>query len=265
MLKENLEKTDPLLELWTNNQVEVVRHRNIRRLSIPNLAAEVSEAFNINKGFVRTFVGLSYQPAHIIKAYLGLERDLITSPVKYFLLIVGLALYAANATGYFQNLIDFDEAIKIEGNVEDGEGNEKKIEGEKVMQAFKDAYNNYFIQYQNVWSIITIVTNALFSFLFFRKSGFNFIEHTVINTYVFVHSYVVFFITLFLPGNPGVWATVYTLAYFAYAIWVYHSLFNGKWSRKFIKAILSLALSIFTYFMIIMGGIVYVVVNTVNG
>lgn len=174
-------------DVWAKGPLPFEQRKDIRRLSWANLGGEISDALNINRGFVYTCIGLTLRPAETIRAYLQEGRYRVLNPAKYFFLVLGLLLFVASACGYFdtQNLVEF------EIGEEEGE----------ILTDFGNAFQTYFVKYFSVWSLGFSAVTSFLTWLFFRKGRYNYIEHLVLNTYTLLHPYWLFLIAL-LIGNP---------------------------------------------------------------
>jgi hypothetical protein len=73
------------------------------------LGGEISDALNIKKGFVCTWIGLTLRPAETIRAYLQEERHRVLNPAMYFSYWT-FFLFVASNQGYFdmQDFVVFE-------------------------------------------------------------------------------------------------------------------------------------------------------------
>ncbi len=241
------------LKVWEEKEVYVQRTKTIRRLSLKNLIYQVADAFNLDKGLVYTFKGLFIKPTATIRDYIDDKRDLITNPVKYFLLIVGTTIFIATQTNFYENNQDFVKGLEqgMEMSNSNINSDEKLAEKQELIKSVQTAYFDYFLPYQNIWTALTIAFSSFFTFLFFRKSGYNFIEHNVINTYLYVHTYLIMTLIIIFKLNMNFWIYPYFLYYTILSIVVYKGLFENSWGKTIFKTLLAFSASIFV-FMIIM-------------
>jgi hypothetical protein len=250
------------LKVWQTAELEVERTKKIRRLSFKNLAYEFAEAFNLDKGLVHTFKGLCIRPTETIRGYLDDKRDLVTNPIKYFLLIVGTTILIGTQNGYYENNVDFIKGIEQGISMSDSEINTDKASAKKqeLVNIVKSAYFDYFLPYQNIWTALTIAFSSFFSFLFFRKSGFNYVEHNVINTYIYVHTFLVMTLIIIFDLNMDYWFYPYLFYFLILSLIVYKGLFGNSWWKTIFKTILAYTASIFIFMIILfVVGIVFAV------
>jgi hypothetical protein len=77
-------------DFWADGPMPFEQKKQIRRLNWPNLGGEISDALNINKGFVCTWIGLTLRPAETIRAYLQEGRHRVLNPAMYFVLVLDI-------------------------------------------------------------------------------------------------------------------------------------------------------------------------------
>lgn len=58
---KNVEKSSG--DVWAKGPLPFEQRKDIRRLSWANLGGEISDALNINRGLVHTWIGLTLRPA----------------------------------------------------------------------------------------------------------------------------------------------------------------------------------------------------------
>ena len=246
------------LRVWHEKEIEVPNPRIIKRLTARNLLAELAAAFNLNRGFIYTLKGLTLRPAKTIKAYLDTGRYEITSPIKYFIAIVGFTLFIASLNNFFELNQEFLNGIEqgIKTSSERHQTTEKAAHYIKDIEA---AYYDYFIGYQNVWSIFTIFFSSIFSYLFFKKSGYNLVEHFVVNAYIFIHSYLAFsLIVIFHLVNPG-WLMLYFMIFLFMTLIVYKRLFLEGWGATIYKTIFTSILSSIVFYLLMFIALLIIV------
>lgn len=241
------------LKVWEQPEVIVERTKKIRRLSFKNLAYEFAEAFNLDKGLIHTFKGLCTQPTETIRGYLDDKRDLVTNPIKYFLLIVGTTVLIGTQTGYYENNVEFVKGVEQGINISEGDINtdEQLAKKQELIDTVQAAYFDYFLPYQNIWTALTISFSSFFSFLFFRKSGFNYVEHNAINTYIYVHTYLIMSLIIIFNLNTDIWFYPYFLYFLILSLIVYKGLFRNSWAKTILKTILAFSASIFVFLIIL--------------
>lgn len=255
-------ESKPRLQVW-EAAVTVQRTKVIKRLTFKGLFYEIAEAFNLDRGLIYTLKGLTIRPAQTIREYLDTGRDLVTNPMKYFLFIVGSILILASQNGYFTSNQEFVRGVEtgMKNYSEDEELSEGK---QKMVEAIVNAYNDYYVTYQDIWFIVTIIFTSFFTYLFFKKRGYNFIEHNVINTYVFVHTYLIFGLIVLFKLNMDIWFYPYFGAYLVMSVVVYKRLFEISWWTTIWKTFLAFMSSIFLFYILIFIATVIIAIQQIK-
>ena len=122
-----------------------------------------------------------------------------------------------------------------------------------------EAYQNYFVGYQNFWSILSISLTALFTWLFFLKSGFTYIEHLVINAYIFLHTYWLFGIALLANAPDGWIMLLYFGSYIVMMLAVFRGLTGKRWISVFLRLLGANVIAISLFSVLLAGLIIWVV------
>lgn len=235
----------PNLKVWSND-IEVTIPKTIKRLTFRSLLDDIAEAFNLDKGLLYTLKGMTLRPAQTIQEYLDDKRYVVMNPVKFFILIVGTTLLIASQTGYFDNAY-VTEGFEV-GYTSVSEDGEIPEEVKALEEQITYYYKNYFVKYQNIWFLITIFFTSCFTYLFFRKRGFNFVEHNIINLYAFVYTYLFFALMVIFNLTNPYWSLVYAIYYSVMCIIVYKQLFKISWWKSIYKTSIAFTLSLILFY-----------------
>lgn len=253
----------PDLEVWKTAEIEVAHKRTVSRLSFRRIGNVIAEAFNLDRGFIYTFKELSLRPAQTIRRYLDTDRFTFTNPISYFLVIVGITIFIANQNDFFQSNVaalnsGLEAGMDINPNSQMADGAQR----EKATAKVNEAFESYFVPYQNIWSILTIFFTSIFSFLFFRKSKFNFTEHFVINLFIFSHTYIIFLLmVIFKLFNP-IWSAGYIAILFVYSFFAYQGLFLQSRGKTIFKTISLFVLSYILFLLVMIGLLLLFFINS---
>ena len=179
-------------------------------------------SLDIENGFFPTIKALTLSPGPTIKSYLQGKRLQLTIPMRYLIVMGAIAAI-----------------ITIRYKVFAGEGTGAPFEFLKFMDKDFWEYANEFI---TILNIVTVPVFAFFSFLFFRRAGFNYSENLIMNMYLTAHQLFILllffpFIELFLDSRSSI-LYIYTAVTFVYNFWVYISFFNW-WNLKGVFSTLS--------------------------
>lgn len=236
-LEQPISQSFAPLQIWEKGKVEVTQTKYIERLTFGKLMNDIAKSFNFEKGLLSTMLGLTIRPAETIRSYLDEGRYKVTSPVKYFLLIFGLTIFIGSMTDYY--VLDVDqfagELNGLEVNdtvVEDEEG---KPTGTKTVSirplenlellAF---VNDSAIKHRNLFGLLNILFYTMFSFLLFRSSKFNFVEHLTINTYIYTHTSIWFLFLVIIGSNNVGLLSLQTLLFLVMMGAVYCKMFKDS-------------------------------------
>jgi hypothetical protein len=232
-----------MLKIWIEEPIKITTEKEIRRYSFSNLSYEIAESFDLDKGLLFTIRSLFTNPSEAIKGYLDTDRLRYSNPFKYFLLIVGI-------TTFISIKIDFWKTVSFSNTSENAEN----------LKTFNQIYQDYFLDYLNIWFGFAVIFTTLFSFLFFKKSGYNIIEHFIINIYIFSQQSLIFiFLIVIMKIYPGTLWLYFALTT-VYAIWCYNDIFEGHFYSKLFKSILVVSLSTMLYFLVTMSLMVLIMI-----
>jgi hypothetical protein len=115
-----------------------------------------------------------------------------------------------------------------------------------------------------ILALLQIPIFALGTYICFKKSGYNFVEHLIINTFLVAQRLILHIITFpvlyFSSGTPMSTKAdrIINLIGYMLAIWTLILLFNNQ-RKRILKTIFSLLISFFIIFIIFIGGFLFVV------
>ncbi len=265
IIEEQMYLNDDSLLVWENEKIEISTTRTIKRLTVRNLLGEFAAAFNLNRGFFYTVKNLTLHPAKTIKSYLDTGRYEVTSPIKYFIAIIGFTLFIASLNNFFELNQNFLKGMEMgmQSSSDDHQLDERKL---RYLKNIEVAYYKYFVGYQNVWSIFTIYFTSVFSYLFFKKSGYNLVEHFVINSYTFIHTYLAFTVIVIFHLVDPMWLLLYLLIFLFMTLIVYKRLFLQSWGTTLYKTLFTYFLSsMFFYFVMFIAVVIIAIQTKYNG
>lgn len=215
------------------------------RINFHYLSHEIQHSvLHVDRGILYTVKELLTRPGCTIKNYLEGKRVNYFKPFA-FVVILG-TIYGFIA--HFFNAYP-ESSLMTEMGDEYARYNQMTLEW---------LYSHYSMVMLSLTPL-----SALSSFLIFRKSGYNYLEHLVIYSYIIGTQIFLFLISyIFYYNFPSIWIVyiVSALAY-CYNIWVLFQLFNdGAWLKTIVRVLISLVLAmlmILTVSMIASFFIVY--------
>ncbi|WP_425390539.1 hypothetical protein [Ekhidna sp.] len=148
--------------------IEVEEKRTINRITFKQTIADFLNAFNVERGLIYTFKLLFSNPGELIRIYLADGRFKIVNAFRLLILTTALSLLVLYLSGVDSMVSEFTRGFN--------EGiSDKEFSSQSFQQLFSDYYNLF------LW--ISIPCYGLMTFLFFRKSAYNYAEHMVANCF----------------------------------------------------------------------------------
>jgi len=211
------------------------------RISVKEMLWNFWDIFtHAEHGILKAIYELTIKPAHIAQEYIAGKRKKYFSPIKYLVVVVSLS--AILILNYSSFGLPFEPSFPGDSNIDD------------IVEQDYFNHKNYKIQL-----FLSIPLASLISFLVFRKSGFNFAENLVLNTYLLAHV-IIFHTILITPSiilaSPSVdqWIIVFYLSIsIIYASLAYIMFFKGKKYINFLKALITVVLFSAAYNLISQG------------
>jgi hypothetical protein len=176
------------------------------------------------KGLPSTLKVMASQPGKAIREYMEGKRIALYPPFKFLFLSGTITTILTARYNFFSN-----ELTKADSIIESPLYHVPLV---KDNVAFFDAFFKYAEHYATLLNIIAVPIFAFFSWLLFRKRGFNFGENLILNIYItgfqlFVLILLAPFIELF-PQSKHILIPAYTVITIVYNIWVYITFFQSK-------------------------------------
>ena len=154
------------------------------------------------------------------------------------------------------------EVKTVEENLDSNEIKNRKLKKEKAMAFFSNIPEK-ITQWSDKLTFVSMFFYSFFTFLFFRKNGYNFTEHLVINSYQVSISnvFAIFFVLLALATQSTTVMIISSVIGFVFNIYYWTLVFNRKSTGGVLRSILTYLTSNLTL-MIISGivAIIYVIV-----
>ncbi|MBO6523566.1 MAG: DUF3667 domain-containing protein [Balneolaceae bacterium] len=192
--------------------------------------------FDFDAPLFRTVTGLVTRPGILIKEYIRGRRRSYSHPIRYYVLVLAIYLIV-------QNVIDFDP-IKAVGEIM-GVNQQPNPDSPQT----KGSY--FFRNNINLLLIFYTFFLAVFNKLFFRKSGFYFVEFLALGFYI-VAQYIFFtaFIILGVTISPYIFVLNYILV-LIYPVYVMFKFHEGKWYWRITKAFF---VNLFAWILYVVAG-----------
>ncbi|MCC6463082.1 MAG: DUF3667 domain-containing protein [Saprospiraceae bacterium] len=137
-----------------------------KRITNKAVLGEIRERLlHFDQGFVYTIQQLFLRPGQTIRDYLAGKRVKYAKPIKFMLWAAALNFLVLYYFGIYQEILNQISAQA----------------GKDVSQV---ALVQYIFRYPSLMLLLLIPNIAFFSWLFFRKTGYNYAEHIVLNAYL---------------------------------------------------------------------------------
>ena len=183
----------------------------------------------VNRGFLFTAKELSLRPGKAIRLYLAGQRVAYYAPHKYLFFIGAVTSFLTSRYHSFSD--EYTAAGAFDGGA----------------HSFFKAFFAYADAYATLINIVTIPVFALFSFLLFRRSGYNYAEHLVLNTYITAQQLLLFIgwlpLTRALPVRIDWLLGLYVAITLAYNLWVYVQFCGARTAASVLRAVAAMALA----------------------
>jgi hypothetical protein len=215
----------------------------VGRLGGRDLVQPAIDFINADRGWLRTAADLFRRPAALINGYLAGRRVGVTEPFKYTAVSIAIALFA----------LWLVEPPPL------GPTDEKSV-------AAAREFNEFLYRYGNALLLSTVPLMALGSRLFFPAARLTFVEHLVLNAYVFAQQNLVSLpfvvVGAWWPAWYGWSISVYYALCVAYFAWVLRGTVARSWWSALGGGFCVILLSYLAFFV---GAVAVMVVRRLAG
>lgn len=165
---------------------------------------------HLDSGIFFLIKELLIHPGVVIKEYLGGKHKKYFNPFQFLILAIALATFLAVKFSLFGPNIDPDT-----------------IEGINSQQRFWLLFNNFIYKNFNLILFLSVPVSSLFTFLIFKKSGYNYAENLIFNTFLAAER-TVFYILM----TPVIY---FTKSYWYIGIGIYYILWIIYFGYAFVN------------------------------
>ena len=202
---------------------------------------------HLDKGILFTTKELFTRPGNSIRDFLEGKRIKHFKPISLVLVLAGIY----GLLFHFFKIDMFANYIVISGS------GEKADHIKEVIHKTSE----WISQHYAILALLQIPIFAIGTYLCFRKGGYNFMEHLIINTFIVGQRLILHIITFPLyyisSGTSMLIKTdrIINLIGYSLAIWTIIQLFKNQ-KKKFLKTIVSLLISFFIIILVLLGSLV---------
>lgn len=208
--------------------------------------------FHMNKGFLYSIKKILKGPGKTAREFLEGNRVNHYKPILLVFVVAGISAFLTNT------LIHPDRIIT------------QYFENHNVKTAFDmNSYNSFIYKYQAILMLASVPFMAFFTWLAFKKWGYNYCENVVITAYSLIYLQVLSILIVvpvqyFLKDNPELFMPISSgitfLLMICCFIWFYIDFYNNKSAGDVIlRLFLLLAILVVLYILIIIIAIVGVI------
>jgi Protein of unknown function (DUF3667) len=204
---------------------------------------------HFDKGILFTTKELFTRPGHSIREFLEGKRVKHFKPISLVIVLAGLY----GLLFHFFKINMFTDYVVISGDVE---------RVNHINEVIKNM-SEWIGQHYSILALLQIPIFTIGTYLCFRKAGYNFVEHLIINTFLVGQRLILHIFTFPLyyisNGTPMLITAdkIINLIGYALAIWALIQLFKNQ-RKRILKTIFSLLISFLIIFLILTGCLVYV-------
>ncbi|HMS65061.1 MAG TPA: DUF3667 domain-containing protein [Ignavibacteria bacterium] len=206
------------------------------RITLKEIISDFFQSFtHVDKGIIFLIKDLFIRPDKVSKEYIAGRRKKYFSPFKYLIFTVTLSAF-----------------ITLKFSSYELTGINIITENISKYQHFMNSFAVFMYKYLNILLFFIIPVSSFFSYLIYKKSGYNYAENLIFNSYIAGQRYIIYLIfspLLFIPGKEWHFEEIYLIFWNIYFIYSFQRFFGGKIALNIVKYILVLLLS----FVIIQG------------
>ncbi|MEO1214563.1 MAG: DUF3667 domain-containing protein [Bacteroidota bacterium] len=210
---------------------------NVGRIDFYYLAHEIpNSVFQLDRGFFFTVKELFTRPGHSIREFISGKRKYFYKPIAYLLITTTFYILSTFLMG--TNTLMVDLLIGFKSGMEASDSSQ----GQGMV--------DWVIRNQTYLTFLVLPLFSLASYLTFARSGYNYVEHLVLNLYITGQQMIIYLIFVFFIVEENVWMATPIILAITYNIWTYLQFFKEK---SLGKKTLLIALSYFLFIAIPIG------------
>jgi hypothetical protein len=204
---------------------------------------------HFDKGILFTTKELFTRPGNSIREFLVGKRIKHFKPISLVLVLAGIY----GLLFHFFKINMFANYVVATGS------DAKVIQINEVIENMSD----WIAQHYAILALLQIPIFTIGTYLFFRKAGYNFVEHLVINTFLVGQRLILHIITFplyYIFNGTSMLTTadrIINLIGYALTIWALIQLFKNQ-RKRILRTILSLSFSFLLIFLILIGCLIYI-------
>jgi len=196
-----------------------------KRFTIKDILHDFFHSFtHVDSGIIFLFKELFFRPGIVAKEYIEGKRKKYFSPLQYLVITVAVSTFLAVNFNLFGSRVD-----------------PSTIAGLNDLQMFFLKFQQFIYKYYNLILFVSVPIGAFYSYLFFKKSGYNYAENLVFNSFIAGQRNIIYILlTPFLYFFMNKWFIIiglYFLLWLVYFGFAFVQFFGGKKSHTILKFI----------------------------
>lgn len=206
---------------------KVITDRFTTRKIISTLLSQIT---NLDRGFTHTILMLFTNPSKVAKDYIAGSTMPYYNPIRLLLILATISAIISVSSGIYDLQQEEIQAMVT-----------PDIDVDEATTARQQAFQNEIKKYLQFVIIAILPFITMVSYRFFRKRGYNYAEHLIMNTFFFcattivgLVAYIVYYSFPQLLPYMSLVGILINGSYFAFA---YRSLFQLSWFRSFLAGI----------------------------
>jgi hypothetical protein len=212
------------------------------RFTLGHFAHETTHAItHTDKGILLLIKGMMLQPGIVVREFVEGKRKKYFNPFTFLLIMMAVQVFATKQTNFYGKFTE--EMQQLYDKV--AKANPKGAEGSKQFnQRMKQADKQVAFASENnkIVNFIFIPFLSLLTWLFFKKSGFNYAENLILNMLIGGQMVVLFVAICIIPvliTSSVVIIVMYLfiLISFIYALITYKQFFRFSWGWTLFKGV----------------------------
>ncbi len=176
---------------------------------------------HVDSGILYLIKELFIKPGIVAKEYINGKRKKYFSPLQYLVITIAISTF-----------------ITINYNILGPKADITALNSSNDYQRYFAVMNQFFYKYFNVVLFLSVPLSALLSWLFFKKSGYNYAENLIFNSFITGQRTFVFLIVsafIYFLDMRLIFIGIYYLFWLVYFIYAYIQFFGENVYKTILK------------------------------
>lgn len=206
--------------------MQIPERPNIERISFRSILDDLLGILNLERGIPYTIRRLITDPQGAVREYLFEDRRRMAKPLPLLVLLVALAAY-----------VSF-RFLPIEGDVlEQVRLSPNSASIPPLIMRTLELYLRAIQQYFNLTYMSTIPFQALATWLLYRHLHLHYMEHLVVNVYIFCIQTIIYVLAMPLSIKFAPIAFLQAILSTGYFLYALHRIFGMGWIETIARAV----------------------------